>query len=85
MPHHKSAAKRVLTNEKARRRNMAARSRMRSALKTVRAATSRAAGDTAYKEAVSVLDRTVAKGIITRATASRHKSRLALFTRKLSG
>ena len=38
MPHHKSAAKRVLTNEKARRRNIAARSRMRSALKSLRAA-----------------------------------------------
>ena len=30
MPHHKSAAKRVITNEKARQRNIALRSRMRS-------------------------------------------------------
>ena len=36
MPHHKSAAKRVITNEKARQRNVALRSRMRLALKTVR-------------------------------------------------
>jgi small subunit ribosomal protein S20 len=84
MPHHKSAAKRVLTNDKARRRNIAARSRMRSVLKAVRTATSRAEGDAAYKTAVSILDRTVAKGIITRAAANRHKSRLAIFAHKLS-
>ena len=83
MPHHKSAAKRVITNEKARRRNIAARSKMRTALKTVRSATSRGQGETAYRSAASILDRTVAKGIITRATANRHKARLALFTQKL--
>jgi len=42
MPHHKSAAKRVLTNEKARQRNVALRSRMRAAVKAVREATTRA-------------------------------------------
>ena len=83
MPHHKSAAKRVVTNEKARRRNIAARSKMRSVLKNVRSATSKSQGEDAYRSAVSVLDRTVAKGIITRAAANRHKSRLALFTQKL--
>ena len=83
MPHHKSAAKRVITNEKARHRNIAMRSRMRTALKTVREATSRAQAETAYRSAVAVLDRTVAKGVITRATASRHKSRLAKFAAKL--
>jgi small subunit ribosomal protein S20 len=79
MPHHKSAAKRVITNEKARVRNIAARSRMRSAIRAVRAATKRAEAETAYQQAVSILDRTVAKGVIKRETASRHKSRLAKF------
>ena len=83
MPHHKSAAKRVLTNEKARRRNIAARSRMRSALKSLRAAGTRSEGEALYRSAVSILDRTVAKGVIKRAVADRHKARLARFTQKL--
>ena len=41
------------------------------------------AGKAAYAQAVSVLDRTVAKGIIKKETANRHKARLALFTAKL--
>jgi small subunit ribosomal protein S20 len=83
MPHHKSAAKRVRTNEKARQRNVAVRTRMRSAIKVVRDARSRAEGDAAYLKAMSVLDRTVAKGIIKKETADRHKARLALYTQKL--
>ena len=49
MPHHKSAAKRVLTNEKARQRNVALRSRMRAAIKAVREAKTRADAQTAYR------------------------------------
>lgn len=79
MPHHKSAAKRVVTNEKSRQRNIAYRSRLRAALRGVRAATTRDAAQSAYRKAVAVLDRTVAKGVIKRATADRHKSRLARF------
>ena len=56
MPHHKSAAKRVITNEKSRQRNIAARTRMRSALKAVRTATSGTEADQAYRLAASVLD-----------------------------
>jgi len=84
MPYHKSAAKRVLTNAKARRRNIAARSRMRSVIKAVREAKSRREAEAAYQAAVSVLDRTAAKGVIRRETASRHKARLARFAAKLS-
>ena len=83
MPHHKSAAKRVITNEKSRNRNIAARSRMRSAIRLVRAATHRAEANAAYQAACSVLDRTASKGIIKKETASRHKSRLALFAARL--
>jgi small subunit ribosomal protein S20 len=84
MPNHKSAEKRVRTNEKARQRNIAARSRMRSAIKSVREATNAETGKAAYLAAVSILDRTVSKGIIKKETASRHKARLALFAQKLS-
>jgi len=83
MPHHKSAAKRVITSDKSRLRNIALRSRMRAAVRAVRAATTREQADTAYRTAVSVLDRTVAKGVMTRETASRRKSRLARFAAKL--
>ncbi len=84
MPHHKSAAKRVRTNAAAQRRNVALRSRMRSAVKAVRQATTRAAALAAYQNAASVLDRTAAKGVIKKETASRQKSRLASFAAKLS-
>ena len=64
-------------------RNIAARSRMRSAVKAVRSATTRPAAESAYRTASIVLDRTAAKGIIKRETASRQKSRLAKFATKL--
>ena len=84
MPHHKSAAKRVITNAKANRRNTAARSRMRSAVKEVLAATKKDEGQAAYRRAVSVLDRTAAKGVIRKETASRRKARLARLVQKLT-
>ena len=83
MPHHKSAAKRVITNEKARLSNIAVKSRMRSAVKAVRSATKKAEAETALKAAIAILDRTAAKGVIKKETASRQKSRLALFAAKL--
>lgn len=83
MPHHKSAAKRVITNERRRRSNIAARSRMRSALRAVRAATSRAEATEAYRAVTAVLDRTAAKGVIKKETASRHKARLARYVGRL--
>ena len=83
MPHHKSAAKRVITNEKRRRSNIADRTRLRSALRAVRSATSQTQATEAYRAATSVLDRTAAKGVIKKETASRHKARLALFVNRL--
>ena len=83
MPHHKSAAKRVITNEKARVSNIAVKSRMRSAVKAVRSATKRAEAEAALKVVIPILDRTAAKGVIKKETASRQKSRLALFVAKL--
>ena len=83
MPRHKSAAKRVITNAKRRVRNIAATMRMRSAIKLVRSATSREQGESAYRQATAVLDRTAAKGVIKKETASRHKARLARFARSL--
>jgi small subunit ribosomal protein S20 len=83
MPRHQSAAKRVITNAKRRVRNIAATTRMRTAIRQVRSATTRGQAETAYREAMAVLDRTAAKGVIKRETASRHKARLARFARSL--
>jgi small subunit ribosomal protein S20 len=83
MPRHKSAAKRVITNAKRRVRNIAATTRMRSAIRQVRSATTRGAAETAYRAATAVLDRTAAKGVIKKETANRQKARLARFARSL--
>ena len=83
MPHHKSAEKRVGTNELRRQRNVAATTRMRSAIKSVRSATSRSAGESALKSTSAILNRAASKGVIRREAASRQKSRLAKFVQKL--
>jgi small subunit ribosomal protein S20 len=83
MPHHKSAKKRVITNEKARLSNLAVKSRVRTTLKKVRDSKTRKAAEALLANAISVLDRAAQKGIIHRTTASRHKSRLTLFVHKL--
>lgn len=83
MPHHKSAEKRVGTNEIRRQRNVASTTRMRNAIKSVRTATTRAAGTDALKATVAILDRTAQKGVIKRETASRQKSRLSKFVQTL--
>jgi small subunit ribosomal protein S20 len=83
MPHHKSAEKRVRTNEKARLANLAVKSRVRSALRKVREATSRGDAQVRLATALSILDRAAQQGVIERTTASRNKSRLTLFVNKL--
>ncbi|MEP7028135.1 MAG: 30S ribosomal protein S20 [Candidatus Eisenbacteria bacterium] len=83
MPHHKSAKKRVGTNEKARVANLAVKSRVRSAVKKVREAKTVQDAQPRLQTALSVLDRAAQKGIIHRSTASRTKSRLTLFVHKL--
>jgi small subunit ribosomal protein S20 len=83
MPHHKSAAKRVITNELSRQSNIAARTRLRGAVRSVRAAKTRTEGAAAYRNVMAILDRTAAKGVIKKETASRHKARLARFVSTL--
>jgi small subunit ribosomal protein S20 len=85
MANTKSAEKRMRQSEKRRARNRAARAAMRTAVKKVRGAID--AGDagqaeTALKEAVAVIDRSVTKNVVHRNTASRTKSRLSSAVRK---
>jgi small subunit ribosomal protein S20 len=61
----------------ANERNRAQRSRLRTAIKKVRAAQSSKDAQTAYTEAARLLDRAGRKNLVHRNTASRVKSRLA--------
>ncbi|MBI2422851.1 MAG: 30S ribosomal protein S20 [Candidatus Hydrogenedentes bacterium] len=79
MANIKSQKKRILTNEKARQRNIAVRSRMRTVIK----AAQKAIDDknieilkTVLPEALSVIDRAATKGVIHPKTAARKKSHL---------
>ena len=79
MANIKSQKKRILLNEKNRQRNMAVRSRMKTAIKKVQTAV--AAKDpqqiqAALKAAVSEIDRAASKGVIHRNAAARKKSSL---------
>jgi small subunit ribosomal protein S20 len=75
----RSAMKRIKQNEKRRLRNRAARSTIRSALKTARAAAAEKSPQSkeVVLEAIRILDRAVSRGVIHRNTAARKKSALA--------
>lgn len=76
----KSAEKAARQAEKHRARNVALRSRMRTAVRSVTAAISggnKEAARTSYQKAVPVIDSLAGKQIIHRNKAARHKSRLA--------
>jgi small subunit ribosomal protein S20 len=76
----KSAKKRILTSEKARQRNVAQRSAMRTAVKKVIAAVAtndKEAAKAAFYNAQVLLDRAATKGLIHGNKAARTKSRLS--------
>lgn len=84
MANTRSAIKRIKQSEKRRLRNRAIRSKVRSTVKTARAAAEDkpAEGKTvdtasAAREAIRALDRAVSQGVIHRNTAARRKSSLA--------
>ncbi|UCB52272.1 MAG: 30S ribosomal protein S20 [Candidatus Zixiibacteriota bacterium] len=78
MPTHKSAKKRLKTNEKSNVRNRAVKSRIRSLVKNAETSVDEAS----LKEAVSLLDRAARKKVIHPNKASRMKSRLAKAVQK---
>ncbi len=84
MPHHKSAKKRVITNEKRRLRNRTNKAQLRGSVKAFRTL---ASGDksqaTAQLPAItSTIDVQARKGVIPKRRASRLKSRLAALVQK---
>ena len=83
MAHHKSAKKRIITNEKARRRNQRYLKLMRNSLKAVRESKSKEEAGPLLNKAVSVVDSLAVKGVIHKNRASGHKSRLYKYVAKL--
>ena len=84
MPQIKSAIKRVKTSEKSHLRNMSYKSKIKSSIKKFDLALSEKNKEEIgkyFKDAVSILDKSVNKGILPKNTASRQKSNL---TKKLN-
>ncbi len=90
MANHVSSLKRVRQTEKKTIVNRASKSRVRGSLRAMREALAKGAAVAAneqYRKTVSVLDKSVQKGVLHHNTVSRYKSRLnarvkALATKK---
>ena len=88
MANTKSAEKAARQASKHRARNVALRSRMRSAIRKVTDAIAkgnREDAQSSYRAAVPLIDTLVNKHVIHRNQAARHKSRLAAHVKRLSG
>ncbi len=80
MANHFSALKRARQTEKKTAQNRANKSRLRSALRSLREAIAKDdkdAAQKAYRDTASIVDKGVQKGVLHKNTASRYKSRLS--------
>lgn len=84
MPRHKSAEKRVKTNEKRNQRNTSYKSMMKTAIKKVRGISSKETIQQELNKTYSLLDRLASKGIIHKNKVANKKSKLAKYANKLS-
>jgi small subunit ribosomal protein S20 len=85
MANHKDAVKRAAQSERLRVRNRAFRTHMRNQLKKLRAVihgTEKGDAQAEFREAVSVIQKLAAKGVIHRNQAARRVARLAAAIRK---
>lgn len=76
MASHKSAKKRIRSNERKRIRNKSVKSEIKTKVKKTLASKDKAEAEKLYKEAVSLLDKNSTKNVIHRNNAARKKSRL---------
>ncbi|MBR6439818.1 MAG: 30S ribosomal protein S20 [Aeriscardovia sp.] len=86
MANIKQQKKRVLTNEKAHERNVAVKSRLKTAVRKVREcinAGEKEAAAVEYRNCARLLDKAVSKGVIHKNQAADRKSNLALAINKL--
>ena len=85
MANHKSAMKRNRSTERKRLRNKAVSSKIKTTMKKVLSAVKPEDAEKDYKEAISILDKSVDKGRIPKNTAARKKSMLTRHINKLQG
>ena len=81
MPNHKSAEKRVRQSEKRRVINRGHRSKVRTYIKKLRAALDSGKNEDVQKalpEVISVIDKSVQKGVMHKNAAARYKARLTV-------
>ena len=84
MANIKSAKKRAIQSEKARKHNASRRSMMRTFIKKVYEAGDKAAAQKAFNEMQPIVDRQAAKGLIHKNKAARHKANLTAQINKLA-
>lgn len=80
MANIKSQKKRILTNEKARQRNAAVKSELKTAIRAVNTAVvaeDKAAAETALVVAGRKIDKAATKGVLHKNNAANHKSAIA--------
>jgi len=83
MQRHKSVEKRVRTSREANATNRANKSRVKTAVRRVVEAKDKEGAVGAFREAVSVLDKSVKIGLIHKNKASNQKSRLNKLVNKI--
>ena len=84
MANHKSAEKRIRANEAKRERNRYQHKTARTAVKDLKATTSKSEAETKLKEVSAKIDKLAKKNIIHWKKAANQKSKLAKAVNKLS-
>jgi len=87
MANHFSALKRARQTEQKTTQNRANKSRLRTALRSLREAIAKGdkeAAQKAYNSTASIVDKGVQKGVLHKNTASRYKSRLSARMKAIS-
>lgn len=85
MPNIQGSEKRMRQQRRREARNRAQRSRMKTAIKRVMAATDADEATTAYRETVAILDRYASRRLIHPNKAARKKSQLARKVAEVGG
>jgi len=84
MDRHPQQIKRERQDKSRRDKNIADKSKLRSAVKNVLTSSKKDEAEKLYKEAVSIIDKAAGKGLIKKNTAARRKSRITRHLNSLS-
>ena len=76
MASHKSAKKRIRTNARKRSANQMVESRIKTTVKKAMAASEKETAEKLYKDAVAILDKSAANGILHKNNVARKKAAL---------